>query len=238
MKKQLLTGAAALIMAAALSMTSFASQWQQDETGWRYQNDDGSYVTNGWSWVDGRCYYFMPDGYCLTKTQTPDGYTVDETGAWVVNGVVQTQGTSANTETSQEVVQLNTLSFTVPSGFVLESSDSSDTEYYYSSADHTSVIVFASADHYEELDETVISTYQEQLLDQELGAIDDIKGTKSIKQFPSGDWYCYDYPPGVNGIPGTIRAYGRIEGKKLQAVMFAGALSETDADSIMNHNVR
>ena len=43
------------------------------------------------------CYYFGPNGYIYTSTTTPDGYTVDENGAWTVNGTVQTQTTSGNT---------------------------------------------------------------------------------------------------------------------------------------------
>lgn len=237
MKKELLTGAAAFIMAAAMSMTSFAGQWKQDGAGWWYQNEDGSYVNNGWNWIDGKCYYFMPNGYCLTGTQTPDGYTVDETGAWVVNGVVQTQAAeAANIGMSQEVVQVDTLFFAVPAGFALDSSE--EGEVYYSNADATTVIAVASEDYYEDLDETVIAAYQEQLLDQELGDIDGIKGTKSIKQFPTGYWYCYDYPASVADIPGNIRAYGRIVGRKIQMVMFAGAISEMDTDSIMYYNIR
>lgn len=53
-------------LTASMNMTAFAGTWQQDITGWWYQNDDGSYLNNGWSWIDGRCYYFMPDGYCLS----------------------------------------------------------------------------------------------------------------------------------------------------------------------------
>ena len=41
--------------------------------------------------IDGRCYYFDSQGYCLINEVTPDGYTVDGTGAWAVNGVVQYQ---------------------------------------------------------------------------------------------------------------------------------------------------
>lgn len=84
-------------MASSMSMTIYAGQWKQDTTGWWYQNDDGSYFNNGWQWIDGKCYYFTSEGYCLINTTTPDGYTVDGSGAWTVNGVVQTK----NEETTQ-----------------------------------------------------------------------------------------------------------------------------------------
>lgn len=51
----------------------------------------------GWQWMDtngdnvSECYYIGDDGKALTGTTTPDGYTVNEQGAWVVDGVVQTQ---------------------------------------------------------------------------------------------------------------------------------------------------
>ena len=82
---------AVLLATAALSMNAFAGQWRQDNTGWWYQNESGAYLKNEWSWIDGRCYYFNEDGYCLQNTQTPDGYSVDMQGAWIEDGVVQMQ---------------------------------------------------------------------------------------------------------------------------------------------------
>lgn len=52
MKKQLLTFAAAGVMAAAMSFSAFAGEWKEDQTGWWYQNDDGSYLNNGWNWIN------------------------------------------------------------------------------------------------------------------------------------------------------------------------------------------
>ncbi len=96
-KKQLVTLGLSVMLAASMSMTAFAGQWKQDTTGWWYQNDDGSYFNGGWNWIDGKCYYFTTEGYCLINTTTPDGYTVDGSGAWTINGVVQTK----NEETTQ-----------------------------------------------------------------------------------------------------------------------------------------
>ena len=36
------------------SFTSLAGQWQQDETGWWYQNNNGSYPSNGWQLIDSK----------------------------------------------------------------------------------------------------------------------------------------------------------------------------------------
>lgn len=80
-----------------LSFQAFAGQWKSDMNGWWYQEDDGSYLTNGWYWLDGNgdgtaeCYYFGKDGYLVKEHGYADGYYVDENGAWMVDGKVQTK---------------------------------------------------------------------------------------------------------------------------------------------------
>lgn len=102
---KVLTATALLSMLA--SSTVFAGQWKSDNNGWWYQNDDGSYPTNTWQWIDGNgdgvseSYYFNENGYMLTNTVTPDNYTVNADGAWTVNGIVQTQGQSTATNPVQ-----------------------------------------------------------------------------------------------------------------------------------------
>lgn len=97
MKKKMMVGILSTVMVMSMSITAFAGQWQSDANGWWYQNDDGSYPTNTWQWIDGNndgtaeSYYFNPQGYCLMNATTPDGYTVNPAGAWVVDGVVQTK---------------------------------------------------------------------------------------------------------------------------------------------------
>lgn len=95
MKKKNVMAAFTVALTLSMSVPTFAGQWQQNTTGWWYQNDDGGYPVNSWQWIDGKCYYFDSNGYMLANTTTPDGYAVDASGAWVVNGVVQTQGTTA-----------------------------------------------------------------------------------------------------------------------------------------------
>ena len=99
--KRFLATALAATMVMGTSMTSFAAGWQQNGTGWWYGTnaDNSTWYSNGWQWIDGKCYYFDGNGYMLTNTTTPDGYTVDASGAWVINGVVQTQGTGTETNT-------------------------------------------------------------------------------------------------------------------------------------------
>lgn len=75
------------------------ARWVEDQNGWRWRYEDGTYPTNTWLWLDGNqdgvseCYYFDNNGYCLQDTKTPDNCYVDKNGAWIVDGVVPTQGT-------------------------------------------------------------------------------------------------------------------------------------------------
>ncbi|ENY93451.1 hypothetical protein HMPREF1093_03527 [Hungatella hathewayi 12489931] len=74
---------ATLAMSAAMATTALAGEWKQDQTGWWYQNDDGSYSKSGWHNIDGQSYYFGDDGYMFHDCVTPDGYTVGSDGSWV-----------------------------------------------------------------------------------------------------------------------------------------------------------
>lgn len=109
MKKRFLRRATALAMATAMvagsATTAFAGQWKQDSKGY-WWDENGSYPKNEWKWLDGNgdgvseSYYFGADGYLLTNTTTPDGYTVNADGQWVENGVVKTQGTAKSSGNS------------------------------------------------------------------------------------------------------------------------------------------
>ena len=88
----------AAAMAVSQPMVSYAGQWKQgageNVNRWWYDNEDNTYASNGWYWLDGNndgvseCYYFDNNGWLLTNTTTPDGYTVNENGAWVKDGVI------------------------------------------------------------------------------------------------------------------------------------------------------
>ena len=62
-----------------------------------YPNSDGwkGRMLIGWQWIDGNCYYLdaqgQNEGALYRNTTTPDGFTVDSEGRWIVNGVVQKQ---------------------------------------------------------------------------------------------------------------------------------------------------
>ena len=91
MRKKILSLILAVVLSATMGFTALAGQWEQDGIDYKYKNDDGTYATGTWQWIDGKSYYFDGNGYMLHDTVTPDGYTVDSDGAWVVNGEVQTR---------------------------------------------------------------------------------------------------------------------------------------------------
>lgn len=97
---KVLTATALLSMLA--SSTAFAGQWKQEGSTWKYQNDDGSYITNNWQWIDGKSYCFDSNGNMYANTTTPDGYTVNTDGQWTVDGVIQTQNANNATATSSD----------------------------------------------------------------------------------------------------------------------------------------
>ena len=115
MRKKTVTVLFTAVATMAMSMTAFAGQWQSNATGWWYDNGNGTYPANCWQWIDGNndgvaeCYYFDGNGYMLSNTTAPDGYTVNESGAWVSGGVVQTQnGVAANVAETVENANTNT----------------------------------------------------------------------------------------------------------------------------------
>ena len=93
--------AVAMMALSLLSSIPAMANWNKgagaNSNRWWYENEDHSYAHSGWFWLDGKndgvaeCYYFDQEGWALLSTTTPDGYTVDENGAWVVDGVVQTK---------------------------------------------------------------------------------------------------------------------------------------------------
>ena len=107
---------ALVVLTAGLSVLScipaFAFGWQKDTVGWWYGTNENNttWYNSGWQWVDGNndgiaeSYYFNSNGYIAVNT-TVDGYTVNNDGAWTVNGIVQTKQvslTDTKTSTSQK----------------------------------------------------------------------------------------------------------------------------------------
>lgn len=58
------------------------NKWELYKDKWYYLTSDCSMVSNKWLWIDGECYCFDKDGAMYENCKTPDGYYVDEAGAW------------------------------------------------------------------------------------------------------------------------------------------------------------
>lgn len=95
MKKSFVTMGLVIALSVGSCTTAFAG-WEQTGATWKYQSA-GTYYNDGWHWIDGNgdniaeCYFFNIDSTMLSNTTTPDNFTVNESGAWTVNGVVQTK---------------------------------------------------------------------------------------------------------------------------------------------------
>lgn len=104
-KNKKMVGLIAVATASVIMSTAtFAGEWKTSPSGWWWQDDDGSYPVACWRWLDGNgdgwseSYYFNNYGYLMVNTMTPDNYQVNENGAWVVNGQVQTIQTGQATQ--------------------------------------------------------------------------------------------------------------------------------------------
>lgn len=58
------------------------STWIQDGGKWYWLKNDCKMARSIWLWIDGECYCFDKSGATYINCVTPDGYAVDETGAW------------------------------------------------------------------------------------------------------------------------------------------------------------
>lgn len=113
--------ALALMFGLAATMTSFAGEWQQGETGYKYQNDDGSFPASTWQLIDGQWYYFHNDGIMaydtwiddyylgsngamLTNTVTPDGQRVGADGKLIKPQSVSNISYSADSVTTDLLI--------------------------------------------------------------------------------------------------------------------------------------
>ncbi|OOM81829.1 sporulation-specific N-acetylmuramoyl-L-alanine amidase [Clostridium puniceum] len=57
--------------------------WTKYKDKWYYLKESCIMAKSHWIWIDGECYCFDQDGVMYENCITPDGYRVDEYGAWV-----------------------------------------------------------------------------------------------------------------------------------------------------------
>lgn len=122
MKKKLMTAVLTATMALAMSINALAyvpvvgwkSEQLGDSTHWHYDKTGyGNFAVNEWLWIDGNgdgiaeCYNFDSTSFMRANTVTPDGYTVNADGAWVIDGVVQTKQVGQETAQQPEPEQNN-----------------------------------------------------------------------------------------------------------------------------------
>ena len=94
--KVFMTTSLFIVLSANLT---FASGWTKgiSKNAWWFDFGNGDYFKSSWQWIDGNqdgiaeCYCFDENGWMYENTTTPDGYTVNENGAWTVNNIVQTK---------------------------------------------------------------------------------------------------------------------------------------------------
>lgn len=98
------------VLTACMASTVFAAGWTtgrgENSSRWWYDLGNEQYYgipgqAVEWQWLDGNgdgiaeCYAFDREGWMYADVTTPDGYTVDNNGAWTVNGKVQTMAVEA-----------------------------------------------------------------------------------------------------------------------------------------------
>lgn len=122
--KKIMKNTAVILMAATMMVGTatnvMAGQWQKNAKGWWWQEDNGSYPTSQWQWLDGNkdgiaeCYFFDSNGYMLSGTTTPDGYTVNADGAWTEGGAVKTKNVTVAVNETNTTNTTNTTNGEAP----------------------------------------------------------------------------------------------------------------------------
>jgi len=106
------------ILSIISTIPVFALGWSRgiSKNAWWYDLGNGNYHKASWQWLDGNndgiseCYRFDNYGWMAENTITPDGYTVNQSGAWTVNNVVQTRAGNISTASFTEQYEREVLS--------------------------------------------------------------------------------------------------------------------------------
>ena len=106
------------ILSLISAIPAFALGWSRgiSRNAWWYDLGNGNFHKASWQWLDGNndgiseCYRFDNYGWMAENTITPDGYTVNQSGAWTVNNVVQTRAGNISTTSFTEQYEREVLS--------------------------------------------------------------------------------------------------------------------------------
>lgn len=226
-----------LVMSMLLCMTAFAGQWMSDNNGWWYQNTDGSYLTDGWYWINGNCYYFGSDGYAYSDETTPDGYTVNADGAWIIDGALQTWETE---------VTIGAATVTVPNGYDIDADYEADAVSFDETNGFAGTLVMS-------VHEAGINDIREALGDEGLQAMSDaivpeilteisqdtVFQSKSTEQYANGTWYHYVYQVTVDGgITFQCHMYVSYVGDAVRIVATVGNNREFSESQFVSDYIR
>lgn len=100
-----------LMLTEVMSVMVYAGEWKREPGGWRWKKDDGSYLAGSWEWLDGnhdgvyKRYYFNKNGYMMTDAEVSDGSFINEDGAWVLDGEIQTRQIAADVIDQSKVAE-------------------------------------------------------------------------------------------------------------------------------------
>ena len=133
-----------ILLFSSISFVSFAGEWKQDNSGWRYQEDNKSYIRESWKEINNKWYYFNQGGYMLSDTTTPDGYIVNKSGEWVEN----------NNNNSTAKYEFDTIGSWVSEGKILEG------EYIYYSKEKMNNPIISGSSSFESATFNYIKIYK------------------------------------------------------------------------------
>ena len=216
-----------VLIAATFCFSAYAGEWRQDAVGAWYDNGDSTFARDGWTWIDNKCYYFTPEGYCLINTTTPDGLTVNADGAWAVEGHVVSE---------TKTYTVGSLVLTVPEGIIL-SADQKEDSATFMLRDLKKVIAVLDQGLMADSRSVFEESELEKLLDETISESYGAYTAKAILNMPSGAWTRYDYAETiVAGLQGTSTIFIRFNGDRLQQVIFVGNFAEfvLSPDSLMS----
>lgn len=180
-----------LMLALLMCMNVYAGQWVEDDNGWWYQNNDGTYLKGGWYWINGSSYSFKDNGYIYQDTTTPDGYKVDSNGAWIENGSIKTRSTEAT---------ITNIRVEVPNGYTVET-DTTNNSIAISEVNGAGGALLMN------VNETAIKEIRNYYGEEGLKRVsDEVAGglitevgnspvllAQDTKQYTNGSWYHYTY---------------------------------------------